>query len=212
VAVRIRQGWWRVHEKLVNCTSRCTRLYMYTRCSGPCTALALSGLVLAAGPSGLCTHGRTNNTKYRGDLILTQPKKRRAARAPRAYRIRLSRYMYRQLLSCPAPPLSCPPPPRAGLYAPRPLEPPSKARPSPRGLVGHDAVDYDGPVQMNYELRNELHAQLIDQFVKVATLSNAAPKFSRWFLRSESLTACQSSRPWQVLTVYNRRAVRAARP
>ena len=148
----------------------------------------------------------------RGDLILTQPKKRRAVRAPRAYRIRLSRYMYRQLLSCPAPPFHARRPRAAGLYAPRPLEPPSKARPSPRGLVGHDAVDYDGPVQMNYEFH-------IDSCMHICSTRKGCNFIQRdtqihdlrW--RSVSLsTAHQSSRPCQVLTVYNRRAVRAARP
>ena len=120
--------------------------------------------------------------------------------------------MYRQLLSCPAPPFHARRPRAAGLYAPRPLEPPSKARPSPRGLVGHDAVDYDGPVQMNYEFRNKLHAQLIDQFVKGCNFLQHGTQILEVVLRSKSLTACQSSRPWQVLMVYNRRAVRAARP
>ena len=64
------------------------------------------------------------------------------------------------------------PRPRPACTPPRALWSPPLKRPSPRGLVGHDAVDYDGPVQMNYEFLNELHAQLIDQFEKVATLSN----------------------------------------
>jgi hypothetical protein len=59
------------------------------------------------------------------------------------------------------PPFHAPPPrPRPACTPPRALWSPPLKRPSPRGLVGHDAVDYDGPVQMNYEFLNDLHAKL----------------------------------------------------
>ena len=78
------------------------------------------------------------------------------------------------------------PRPRPACTPPRALWSPPLKRPSPRGLVGHDAVDYDGPVQMNYEFLNELHAKL--SYSKRAQLFQRGSQIHEvWFLQSVNL-------------------------
>ena len=75
-----------------------------------------------------------------------------------------------------------------GLWACTPHAPwsPPLKRPSPRGLVGHDAVDYDGPVQMNYEFLNELHAKLSNS-KRVQLFQLGSQIHEVWFLQSVNL-------------------------
>jgi hypothetical protein len=87
------------------------------------------------------------------------------------------------------PPFHAPPPrPRPACTPPRALWSPPLKRPSPRGLVGHDAVDYDGPVQMNYEFLNDLHAKLSNsKRVQLLHVSTRLPNSQVWFLQSVNL-------------------------